>query len=204
MDLDWLKDFLALAELKTFSRAADARNVTQPAFSRRIRALEGWIGAALFVRGAQGATLTPAGLHFQPAAEELARNLDRARRTTRAVGDQDTVALSVAATHALSFTFFPGWIRRLMQLQAFGTLNLISDSMEACEAVMLAGEVHFLLCHFHPDVPTRFEADRFPSLPVGDDVLIPFSAVGADSQAMWLLPGTAAKPVPYLAYSQAS
>ena len=51
MDLDWLKDFLALAELKTFSRAADARNVTQPAFSRRIRALEDWIGAPLFVRG---------------------------------------------------------------------------------------------------------------------------------------------------------
>ena len=40
MDLDWLKDFLALAEQKNFSRAADARNVSQPAFSRRIRALE--------------------------------------------------------------------------------------------------------------------------------------------------------------------
>ena len=37
MDLDWLKDFLALAEQKNFSRAADARNVSQPAFSRRIR-----------------------------------------------------------------------------------------------------------------------------------------------------------------------
>ena len=48
MDLDWLKDFLTLAEQKNFSRAADARNVSQPAFSRRIRALEDWIGTALF------------------------------------------------------------------------------------------------------------------------------------------------------------
>jgi DNA-binding transcriptional LysR family regulator len=46
MDLDWLKDFLVLAEKRNFSRAADARNVTQPAFSRRIRALEDWIGTA--------------------------------------------------------------------------------------------------------------------------------------------------------------
>ena len=43
MDLDWLKDFLALAEQGNFSRAADVRNVTQPAFGRRIRAMEDWI-----------------------------------------------------------------------------------------------------------------------------------------------------------------
>ena len=65
MDLDWLKDFLTLAEQKTFSRAADVRNVTQPAFSRRIRALEDWTGTPLFVRGAQGTTLTT--LHANPA-----------------------------------------------------------------------------------------------------------------------------------------
>ncbi|HEX2474430.1 MAG TPA: LysR family transcriptional regulator, partial [Lacipirellulaceae bacterium] len=63
MDLDWLKDFLALAEQGNFSRAADVRNVTQPAFSRRIRAMEDWIGVPLFVRGAQGTSLTPAGAH---------------------------------------------------------------------------------------------------------------------------------------------
>ena len=77
MDLDWLKDFLALAEQRNFSRAAEVRNVTQPAFSRRIRALEDWIGTPLFVRGAQGASLTPAGIHFQPLAEDLLRSLQR-------------------------------------------------------------------------------------------------------------------------------
>ena len=66
MDLDWLKDFLALAQEKNFSRAADARHVTQPAFSRRIRALEDWMGTPLFERSAQGATLTPAGAYFRP------------------------------------------------------------------------------------------------------------------------------------------
>lgn len=204
MDLDWLKDFLALAEQKTFSRAAEARHVTQPAFSRRIRALEDWIGTPLFVRGAQGAALTPAGAHLRPAAHELVRGVERARRDTRAVGERETATLSIAATHALSFTFFPGWIREVMRSRAFGTLNLVSDSLEACEQIMLSGEVHFLLCHHHPDAPTRFEAERFQSIRIGDDVLLPLCAPDAEGGGLWSLPGSPAEPVPHLAYGQAS
>ena len=118
MDLDWLRDFLALADEKNFSRAADARYISQPAFSRRIRALEDWIGTPLFERSAQGATLTPAGTHFRPLSEELMRTLRRAQRETKAVGTRETASLSIAATHALSFTFFPGWIRKQLRLEA--------------------------------------------------------------------------------------
>jgi LysR family transcriptional regulator, hypochlorite-specific transcription factor HypT len=204
MDLDWLKDFLALAEQKNFSRAADARNVSQPAFSRRIRALEDWIGAPLFVRGAQGATLTPAGGYFLPLADDLMRDLQRARRDTRAMGERAGATLSIAATHALSFTFFPNWIRRHMRFEALGTLNLISDSMEACEQIMLGGEVHFLLCHYHADAPTRFDPSRFQSVPVGDDVLVPVCAPDAENRPVWPLPRTRERPTKLLAYSQAS
>jgi LysR family transcriptional regulator, hypochlorite-specific transcription factor HypT len=204
MDLDWLKDFLALADEKNFSRAADARHVTQPAFSRRIRALEDWMGTPLFERSAQGATLTPAGAHFRPLAEELMRTLRRAQRETRAVGTRETASLSIAATHALSFTFFPGWIRKHVQFEALGTLNLVSDSMEACEEIMLGGEVDFLLCHSHAKAPTRFDADRFQSLSVGSDILVPVCAPDADGLPMWPLPAPPERPTRLLAYSQAS
>jgi DNA-binding transcriptional LysR family regulator len=204
MDLNWLEDFLALAEQKNFSRAAEARNVSQPAFSRRIRALEDWIGTPLFVRGTQGASLTRAGLHFLPLAEDLMRNLHRARRATRTVGERETGSLSIAATHALSFTYFPGWIRRHMRFEALGTLNLISDSMEACEQIMLGGEVHFLLCHYHADVPTRFDDSRFESVRVGQDLLLPVCAPDAQGQPLWPLPGTPERPARLLAYSPAS
>lgn len=204
MDLDWLRDFSALAEHKSFSRAADARNVTQPAFSRRIRALEDWIGTPLFVRGAQGASLTPAGQHFQPLAADLIRNLDQAQRDTRSVGERDTVALSIAATHALSFTFFPGWIRQHLRFEALGALSLISESMDACEQIMLGGEVHFLLCHYHEEAPARFEPDRFQSQCVGDDCLVPLCAPGSDGLPAWPLDGISAQPARLLSYSRAS
>ena len=44
MEIKWLEDFVTLADTSSFSRAAELRNVTQPAFSRRIKQLEGWLG----------------------------------------------------------------------------------------------------------------------------------------------------------------
>ena len=41
VDLAWIRSFLALAQTRNFAKAAAQTNVTQPAFSRRIRALEG-------------------------------------------------------------------------------------------------------------------------------------------------------------------
>lgn len=204
MDTNWLEDFLALAEGGNFSRAAESRNVTQPAFSRRIRALEDWVGTPLFVRGPQGAALTPAGAHLRPIADEMVRGLRRARRDTRAVGERETATLSIAATHALSFTFFPGWLRGHLRFETPGALNLVSDSMEACEEVMLGGEVHFLLCHHHAGAPPRLEADRFPSVAVGGDILVPVCSPDIGGRPAWPLPGTPGRPPRLLAYSRAS
>jgi DNA-binding transcriptional LysR family regulator len=204
MDLDWLKDFLALTEHESFSRAADARHVTQSAFNRRIRALEDWVRTPLFVRDQQGATLTSAGMHFQTFAVDLMRDVERARRDMLAVGEEEAGMLSIAATHALSFTFFPRWISRYLHYHALGALNLISDSFEACERMMLGGEVHLLLCHTHSSAPTRLEVDRFERRYIADDVLIPVCRPDADGLPRWSLPGTADAPVPGLSYSSAS
>lgn len=204
MELDWLKDFLALAERGSFSRGADHRNVTQPAFSRRVRALEAWIGTALFVRGTQGATLTPAGAHFRPFAEDMLRQLERTRRDTAAIGGHQSKSISIAATHALSFTFFPDWIRRHSSLEELGTLSLISDTLEACEALMQSGEVQFLLCHHHAAAPVRLASERFSSVHVGGDILVPVSAPDHAGRAACPIPSTSSQPTRFLAYSAAS
>ena len=73
MEFAWLEDFLALVDFGNFSRAAELRHVTQPAFSRRIRALEDWVGD-LFERDSHPVMLTEAGRRFRPVAEELLRH----------------------------------------------------------------------------------------------------------------------------------
>ena len=84
LGLDWLEDFLALADSGNFSRAAEARAIAQPAFSRHIRALEEWVGVDLFDRSAHPAALTPAGQRFQPLLQKLLIDLEAARLQARA------------------------------------------------------------------------------------------------------------------------
>jgi len=196
MELVWLEDFNALADSGNFSRAAELRHVTQPAFSRRIRALENWVGVDLFERTTQGATLTEAGRHMLGSAQEMTRRLYQMRLDAREVAGKQVRTLHFAATHSLSFTFFPGWIRSIERGAPIEAIRLLSDSMMVCEQMLLHGEVQFLLCHQHPEVPPRFAADQFHSKTVGSDVLIPLRA--REAQA------TDSGPLEHLAYTAES
>ncbi len=84
MDLKWLEDFLSLANTLNFSVSADQRNVTQPTFSRRIRALERWLGVPIIDRTNYLPSLTPAGHAFYKTAEDTVRQLYLARDEIRA------------------------------------------------------------------------------------------------------------------------
>jgi DNA-binding transcriptional LysR family regulator len=202
MELIWFEDYLALAESLNFSRAAEARHVTQPAFSRRIRALEGWVGADLFVRTTHGVALTTAGKQFHDQAEILTRAVHQLRRDTLEVAGRGNSGLTIAATHVLSFTFFPKWVRDNERLLALGNLNLISDSMQACEQMMLRGDAQFLLCHFHRQMSSRIETAQFKSIIVGTDTLVPLSAPDRNKRPRWRLRSD--KPAKFLAYSAQS
>lgn len=203
MELNWLEDFLALAECGNFSRAAQRRNLTQPAFSRRIRALEDWTGTPLFDRSTQPVGLTEAGRRFRPFADETVRRLLQGREEARLAGGAAATALRFAATHALSLTFFPTWLSRLEGQARLGAIHLLSDSMQACEQVMTQGQAQFLLCHAHAAAPSRLEAGGFRSAAVGSDRLVPVSAPDQSGSPRYALSGGGAA-LPHLGYSSES
>lgn len=197
MELVWLEDFEALAEYGSFVRAADARHITQPAFSRRIRSLENWLGVDLFIRTPQGATLTEAGRHILASAQDAASRLYRLRAEAQEVAGTAAKTLQFAATHSLSFTFFPRWIRNAEKGAPIEAVRLDSHSMATCEQMLVHGQVQFLLCHRHPDVPPRLPADQFVSKEIGRDILLPLAGGSAQFDS---LPET----LPYLAYTDES
>ncbi len=198
MQLDWLEDFLALADERNFSRAAERRNVTQPAFGRRIRSLESWVGAALFVRTKTGTDLSPSGEQFHGHIQVSVRDLYRARTAAREAVDETASVLTIAATHALSFTFFPHWI---VEHAPHEPINLKSDSFQACEKMMQRGEASFLLAHHHPLLPSSLDPKDFVRIGVGEDLLVPVCQPDAAGRPRWTLDGG---DVPYLAYSAES
>ena len=144
MEIKWLEDFVTLAETSSFSRAAEARNVTQPAFSRRIKQLETWIGAMLINRVTMPAELTPAGRNFLPVARETIRTFYTVRETLRPASEHGLVHF--AALHTLTVTFFPQWLNRLQkEVGELGT-SILPDrgGIEANLATLSDGEAETL------------------------------------------------------------
>lgn len=79
MDLRQMRYFLALAEERNFTRAADKLHMAQPPLTRQIRALEEELGADLFVRTAKGVTLTEAGTALLDEVPNLLALAQRAK-----------------------------------------------------------------------------------------------------------------------------
>lgn len=209
MDIKWIEDFLSLAATRNFSRSADHRNVTQPAFSRRIRALEAWTGAELVDRSTYPLTLTVAGKLFNDAASEALKLLNDARNQLRSEHTAHNM-LRVTAGHSLALSFFPEWLDGLngdglnkngsADLSARITATNIHDSVLA----LSEGECDLLLCFHHPQLPILLNPDQYEYLTVGSERVIPVSAPDRQGAALFSLPGSKSKPTRLLAYPATS
>ena len=208
MEIKWLEDFVTLADTSSFSRAADQRNVTQPAFSRRIKQLESWLGATLISRATMPAELTPAGRNFLPVAQETIRTFYAAREALRPSHEPGLVRF--AALHTLTVTFFPRWLQALEKAGGAFSTSLMPDrgGIEANLDALVGDEADFFLTYAHPEVPFHLDRAQFSSLTVGHDKLIPLIApevtiAGASQPGRNLLDRAVAQPrlaIPYLSY----
>jgi DNA-binding transcriptional LysR family regulator len=102
MDLRRLRLFVAVATHGTFTAAAAAEHVAQPAVSLAVRELEAELGADLFVRSRSGARLTPAGEALLGPARQALRDVEHAAEAVAAVtgvvaGHLDLVSLPTLA-----------------------------------------------------------------------------------------------------------
>ena len=204
MELKWLEDFLSLAETRNFSRSAEVRFTTQPAFSRRIKALEDWVGAILIDRSAQPVSLTEAGASFRSLAEEVVRQLYQGREEIHLASVNVASAIKVAATHSLSLTFFPRWIHAIEEASGPVNIRLDSGHAGACVQMMQHGDCHFMLCHTHPSVDVGLNPQQFTSRAVGSDRLLPVSRPDANGRPMDCLDTAATSARRYLAYAETS
>ncbi len=180
LDLEWLEDFVALAESGSFSRAADARAIAQPALSRHMRSLEEWVGTELVDRSAHPVELTESGRKFLPLVRDVLASLEAARIKARHAQGDAATSLRFAVTHALSITFFPRWLGTLETRLQHGPVQTFADHSRACEDLMAQRRVQFVLCYGHRGVPGRLDDGRYPVVVLGDDTLLPVSAPAPD------------------------
>lgn len=228
METKWLEDFVSLAETRSFSRSAQLRHVTQPAFSRRIQALEAWTGIDLVDRSSYPTRLTPAGETLHVQALEILEALNATRNMMRGfqAAGQDTIEFAVP--HTLAFTFFPHWLMELRQhFKGAGAFKTRLTALNVHDAVLrlTEGGCDLLIAYHHDALPLQLASERYEMLSLGTETLAPYSkprdavverpkggdagvGVGGEAEPLFRLPparaggpGAPGANVPFLSYA---
>lgn len=198
MDIRWLEDFLSLAHTRSFARSAAERHVSQPAFGRRIKAIEAWVGVALVDRSSYPCSLTREGQLFRDSAQEAVRVLAEARAQLRVPAASSRRGVSIATGKTLSLTFFPEWLARLGATAGGLDLRLSTTHMLDGMMQLMEGGADFLLCYCHPEIPVLLDPQQFEYRRVGEERLLPVSAPDQRGAPRFALPGSAHSPLPLL------
>ncbi len=200
METKWLEDFVSLAETRSFSRSAQLRHVTQPAFSRRIQALEAWAGTELVDRSSYPTRLTPAGETLYAQSLEMLQALQGTRAMLRGHSAGQGM-VEFAAPHTLAFTFFPAWVSSLRE--RFGPLKSRLIALNVHDAVMqlVEGGCDLLIAYHHDSQPLPLDAARYEMVPLGQETLAPYCRPADDGRPLYAWPGQPGQPLPYLGYA---
>ena len=201
MDTKWLEDFVSLAETRSFSRSATLRHVTQPAFSRRIQALEAWAGTDLVDRSSYPTRLTPAGETLYSQSLEMLQGLQSTRAMLRGHTSAGQDVIEFAVPHTLAFTFFPAWVSSLRE--KFGPLKSRLIALNVHDAVLrlVEGSCDLLISYHHDSQPIQLDPHRYEMVSLGQEILAPFVRALPTGAPEFSLPGRAGQPLPYLGYA---
>jgi DNA-binding transcriptional LysR family regulator len=199
MDILWLQDFLAVAETGSFTRAAESRFVSQPAFSRRIQALESWLGVPLFDRSGFPTRLTAEGEQFRLLAGDILGQVIDARQQLAGKAAAGREHVRIALPYVLATARVPHWWRTWSASQEL-TATVVAGNIHDLITTLTAGNADLLFCYLSDQQPIRLDPDRYASLVVETDLLRPYASPALLAGGV-ALPGSPDRPVPLLMYS---
>lgn len=138
-ELSGMKAFVTIAELGSFSKAAEMLNLTQPALTRKIKKIESNLNTFLFERTTRKVSLTPEGKRLLPKAKSLLSSLDAAISNISNL--HDTVTLSCIPTAV--FYFLPRAIVQFNQRYPNIKVRIYEQGIETCMDSVRKGDVDF-------------------------------------------------------------
>lgn len=150
-----LLTFREVARQQSFSRAAEALALTQPAVSQQVRALETQLGTRLIERGAGGFALTKAGELLLSHADEISDRLQLADAQLREAVAADRVRLRLGAFPSILAAAVPAAVQRLQQTVPDLELSVIEGSTEQLTAAVRDGRIQLALCFQNAADPPR-------------------------------------------------
>jgi DNA-binding transcriptional LysR family regulator len=159
MELRQVEHFIAVAEERSFTRAAGRVHMVQSSLSSSLKALERELGTELFTRGRRGAELTDAGRALLPQARAL---LEEAERARDAVAEVRGVVRGTVRVATVALPKSLNVMSVLMDFRAAHPgvhVHLIHDGARDLVGLVARGEVDFAVSPLtrQPPSPLRFE-----------------------------------------------
>ncbi|MFF5864531.1 LysR family transcriptional regulator [Pseudomonas sp. NPDC012596] len=142
-DLNDLQAFRAVVDQGSFSKAADAVRISQPALSRRIEKLEDALGVRLFERTTRKVSLTQAGRGFMPSVERLLDDLDNALLGISEVASTRLGQVTVACVPSAAYYFMPQVIAHYHQQYPRIKVKVLDSSAHDVLSAVVDGEADF-------------------------------------------------------------
>ncbi|MGX9418816.1 LysR substrate-binding domain-containing protein [Vibrio sp. WJH972] len=155
IETKWIMDFLKLAELRNFSKAAAERNVTQSAFSRRIQSLENAVGCLLVNRDTTPVSLTSNGIEFRTSARsiliQLEDELERLNDLT-VLGNQK---VSLVAGHSIATDILPLMRFNLFTEEKAVVLDVRAIDIDDAVSMLQESACDLMLSYKNPQLHTE-------------------------------------------------
>ncbi len=195
IETKWLYDFIALEEHRSFTLAAEKRNISQSSFSRRIRALETAIGIELFDRNATPLKLTEQGrlfhTHIRNTLDDLAYQLNKLHG-----GSHYKNKITLAAAHSLSVFILPELLKTVPEPQE---KIFYVESIDVDEAVLnlKEGKSDFIFSFYNEELMS----EPFMHTKILESHLYPVSACDKTGKPVF---NPRAESVPLLNYTDTS
>lgn len=124
MEIEYLHEFTVIAQLGSFSRAADALCISQSALSKHIVALERELDAPLLVRNSRNVALSPAGAQILPMAAEIFELGNKIRVAAAKESQKERHLLTVASIPVMAQYNITGVLARFQQQYPQVTLEV--------------------------------------------------------------------------------
>ncbi len=164
LDLHKLEIFVAIARLRSFTRAADQLYMTQPTISQQLAALESQIGTALIERDTRQLRLTAAGETLLPLAEKLLSAAQEAIESARGAAGIADRTLRLGVGHTLATYLLPSLLSRYQTQFPEHLVHISVGNTAELLALVAAREAEMALVGLPADhsdlLATPFREDR--------------------------------------------
>ncbi|HEY9278905.1 MAG TPA: LysR family transcriptional regulator [Eoetvoesiella sp.] len=200
-----LKDLITLSKTGSFTKAAELRNVTHPAFGRRIKELEAWAGTSLVNRQRIPITLTDAGRDLLVVAEHIIAKLNTINEQISRPGDWASRRVRIATGRHLASTLVADWVCRVadqvgIELHSTIAVEIRTGVTQDLIGLMQSGDIDFLCCYQHHSLSVPITTNSYQYLSLSADKLVPVCLNnGQQSSAHYNLEDELT-PIPHITY----